>query len=258
MASIGQVIDKTYSTLTLIGNNVESAALNVTGDVLMANDLFVTGNIFGNIQGAASINPFDQSLNTTDSPTFTNLNLSGNGIINGTLNITGAVTVASTVDGRDIATDGATLDSHVADTSIHTPLNDAITTTSNLWSASKIASLTTTKRVNIPLTTAQIDVSELSATTMLFFPWINTEFSSYTNGKLLFYATISSASFDIELINDDTLAVYATDTITTTGNHSIAITNPGVDAKLALQVTRNAAGGFDPQIFGITMTFDLP
>lgn len=56
----------------------------------------------------------------------------------GELYLAGDILVDGTVDGRDIASDGSTQDSHIADLSIHRELDDGSTTTTNLWSASKI------------------------------------------------------------------------------------------------------------------------
>lgn len=54
------------------------------------------------------------------------------------LDVVGNIAVTGTVDGRDIASDGATQDSHIADATLHRIINDAGTSATELWSASKI------------------------------------------------------------------------------------------------------------------------
>lgn len=55
-----------------------------------------------------------------------------------TLDVVGNIAVTGTVDGRDIASDGTAQDSHIADATLHRIINDAGTSATELWSASKI------------------------------------------------------------------------------------------------------------------------
>ena len=52
--------------------------------------------------------------------------------------VRGSIDVTGTVDGRDIATDGSTQDTHIADATKHRIINDSGTSATELWSASKI------------------------------------------------------------------------------------------------------------------------
>jgi len=58
-----------------------------------------------------------------------------------TIDDSGNMATAGTVDGRDISTDGAAQDSHLADDTKHRLINDAGTSATELWSASKIAAV---------------------------------------------------------------------------------------------------------------------
>jgi hypothetical protein len=55
-----------------------------------------------------------------------------------TLDVQGSIGVTGTVDGRDIAADGTTLDEHVGNVFIHRQINDGGISVTDLWSASKI------------------------------------------------------------------------------------------------------------------------
>jgi len=67
-------------------------------------------------------------------------------LVDGTRAMTGTlqmgannITTTGTVDGRDVATDGSTQDTHIADATKHRIINDAGTSLTELWSASKIS-----------------------------------------------------------------------------------------------------------------------
>ena len=56
------------------------------------------------------------------------------------LDVSGNINLSGTVNGRNISSDGSTLDSHVANSSKHRLINDSGTSSTELWSASKINS----------------------------------------------------------------------------------------------------------------------
>ena len=53
--------------------------------------------------------------------------------------------ITGTVDGRDVATDGTNQDNHIDDATLHRVINDAGTSATELWSASKISTELGTK-----------------------------------------------------------------------------------------------------------------
>lgn len=94
-------------SIVMNGGNITANELNVTkiNNRTVADDTTALDTIVGRI---------DQDLKTTSTPTFAGINvasmtLSGPITANGA-NITGNITVSGTVDGRDVGTDGATLD----------------------------------------------------------------------------------------------------------------------------------------------------
>ncbi len=81
--------------LTLTVSDTPTSLLTVTGSTdpsitVQDNNILLT--IDQSTGSSSSANPFNQSLNTTDSPTFA------------------AITVSGTVDGRDLSVDGTKLD----------------------------------------------------------------------------------------------------------------------------------------------------
>lgn len=78
------------------------------------------------------------------------------------LDVVGNIAVSGTVDGRDVAADGSTQDSHIADASIHRTINDAGTATTDLWSADKITTELTTK-ANSSHTHTHDDITDFDA-----------------------------------------------------------------------------------------------
>ena len=97
-----------------VSNNTTLQTLGVSGTSYLNNVDITTLGVSGNT-----------TLNTLQSNegVFQTLGVSGYTHLNDTttsvLDVTNNITVGGTVDGRDIATDGSTLDAHIADTSIH-------------------------------------------------------------------------------------------------------------------------------------------
>ncbi len=68
------------------------------------------------------------------------LPLDGTAAMTGDIDMgTNDVTNVGNVDGRDVSADGSTLDTHVGDLTLHRVINDAGTSTTELWSADKIS-----------------------------------------------------------------------------------------------------------------------
>lgn len=57
------------------------------------------------------------------------------------IEILGSISSTGLVNGRNMSTDGTSLDTHIANNALHRTINDSGTATTDLWSASKINSL---------------------------------------------------------------------------------------------------------------------
>jgi hypothetical protein len=94
--------------------------------------------------------------------------------------------------------------------------------------------------------------------TVAYFPWLNSRYSGYTNGALVFRASIPGAkTLDIRLQDTTAATTLASSLgIAVTNWYSIAITNPVGDAQIELQVQRSAGAGSNPSVLGVVMEFD--
>ncbi len=108
--------------------------------------------------------------------------------------------------------------------------------------------------VNIPKTfMLHSDLSVINTTTyttISYFTWNQTEFSSFANGKLVFNITVGS-SVSVRLY--DGLVTYATGTYNVTGFYTLNITNPVANTVLLLQVMK--APGTNGNISGVSLIF---
>jgi hypothetical protein len=113
------------------------------------------------------------------------------------------------------------------------------------------------KLATYPLSTIQISANMQNYTTVTYFPWINSLYSSYTNGRLLISVIVTNRTLDIRL-QDTTNAVTIASSlgIAVNGFYMIAVTNPTSDAQIELQVRKSGPGGGNPQILGVTLEFD--
>jgi len=118
----------------------------------------------------------------------------------------------------------------------------------------------TSSVVAYQLVAPRVDVPQTAWTTIAYFPWLNSRYSGYTNGVLVFRAVVPGTRLlDIRLQDITGAATLASSlAIAATNWYSIAIANPAGNAQIELQVQRSAAGGgVVPYLLGIVMEFDL-
>jgi hypothetical protein len=116
-----------------------------------------------------------------------------------------------------------------------------------------------TLRTTYTLSYIRFDVVATTYGTVSWFPWVNSRYSGYTNGVLIYYAVIPGAKALSIRLRDVTaaadLAVNAG--IAVTNWYITPIANPGADAVLEFQALRGPGAGPNPYILGIVMEFDL-
>lgn len=114
------------------------------------------------------------------------------------------------------------------------------------------------KLATYPLSTFELIASSINYITLAYFPWINSLYSTYTNGRLIFRAIISNRNLDIRLrdtTNNITLASSLG--ISSTGFYNLSVINPTTDAQIELQIRKSAFNGINPSILGVILEFDL-
>jgi hypothetical protein len=89
------------------------------------------------------------------------------------------------------------------------------------------------------------------------FAWKNSEYSSYTNGRVIFEAETVNRGLDIrvyDITNNASLGNHTT--ITHSGYYSFSISNPGTDARIEFQIKKDSDGGVDPRIYGLAVRYN--
>ena len=100
-----------------------------------------------------------------------------------------------------------------------------------------------------------VDIISFGTGTIGYFSWNNSRHSGYTNGTLVYEVDdLNDRDFQIRIYNiTGSSAVVTSSVITTNGFKTLAFTNPGADARLAIQVKKSATGGTNPKVYGISL-----
>lgn len=115
-----------------------------------------------------------------------------------------------------------------------------------------------TNRVSYMIQPNEINVAKPNYISLAFFPWLHSRYSSYTNGVVIFYATIANRQLDIQIYNSTAATSLGSLVgIAASGWYSFAISSPVANALLELQVKKSGAGGQNPRIYGCTLEFDV-
>lgn len=98
----------------------------------------------------------------------------------------------------------------------------------------------------------QAQATSTTYTTVGYFAWDQSRYSSYTGGALIFEVVIGNRNLDIRLRNTTAAATVVESTGISASAHITltGFTNPTADARLELQLRKSANGGNNPQIFG--------
>lgn len=107
------------------------------------------------------------------------------------------------------------------------------------------------------LSTIRIDAINTTFDTILYFPWKASEFTGFTNGKIVIHVKIVDRSLEIRAINslENSLLGIHSD-INISGSYSFSIANPGTDGLIEIQVRKLVDGGIDPRIYGVVLKYD--
>lgn len=116
-------------------------------------------------------------------------------------------------------------------------------------------------RVTYPMTTQRVDASAPVWISIAYFPWLNSRYSTFINGRLIYRVVIpGTRTLDIRVQDTTAATTLGSDlAVAASGWRSVAVNNPVGDAQVEIQVRRSVAGvGAFPQIYGIVLEFDWP
>jgi hypothetical protein len=115
-------------------------------------------------------------------------------------------------------------------------------------------------RVAYPMVTQQLDVGNTSWVTVGYFPWLDSRYSTFTSGRLVYRVVVpGTRQLDIRVRDTTSAATLGSDlAVAASGWRSVAVSNPVGAAQIEIQVQRTAGAGGFPQVFGIMLEFDWP
>jgi hypothetical protein len=259
LTKTGDIINVIGST-TIIANadDLEVNSSSTANQILLSSGSIGTASTFGSL-------PLDNSnavsgtlpINRGGTGT-TSLTTDGILIGNGTSAITSIKskwngTIAPTVNND--TTEGYIVGSRWIDT-----INDKEyvcfdpTTSAAVWNETTISG---NGHIAYVVETTQTSATTTTYETFCYFIWNNSNYSSYTNGILLFETTISDRNLDIR-IRDTTNSVTLGETfgISLNGFYALTLTNPSSDARIEIQIRKASSGGTNPNIVGATLQYD--
>lgn len=111
----------------------------------------------------------------------------------------------------------------------------------------------------IPLAMSPIYVSLfMQWKSAAWFPWKNSEYSTFTGGKIIFYLEAFGSGAHVRLYNITASLVIGSLITTTDGINEFSLTAlPVADSKIELQVQKTINDLNQPIIYGVTMTLTI-
>lgn len=109
------------------------------------------------------------------------------------------------------------------------------------------------------LSPIEIVVPNLNYVDILCFPWLNSEFGAYVNGKLIFEVVTdpsNSLSIRINNITENSILAELND-ITESNFYELQIANPSKNSRIKIQVKKSTGDNdINPKIFGIILKYE--
>lgn len=117
----------------------------------------------------------------------------------------------------------------------------------------------TTHKLSVPLQTIQATATATSWQTIALMPWDQSRHSGYSNGTVVCYVSVTGTrTLDIRYRDVSGATTLGSSlTIGSSGIVTFAVSNPGVDAQLALQVQRSTGTGANPSVLGAILEYDV-
>lgn len=94
-------------------------------------------------------------------------------------------------------------------------------------------------------------------TTIAYFPWKITEHNGYSSGKVVFSAITDNRILEVQLydLTNATSLGSASVPVSSDDTYSFNVTNPGGNARLALQIRKTTVAGVEPRVLGTTLEY---
>ena len=117
---------------------------------------------------------------------------------------------------------------------------------------------TSTTRIAYPVLTLEAAGSSTTYTTVAYFSWVDARYSGYTQGRVIYEATIGNRNLDIRLRDTTNAAtIYENTAIAASAFFNEAISaNPTANGRIELQVRKAANGGVNPTVTGFQLEFN--
>jgi len=106
------------------------------------------------------------------------------------------------------------------------------------------------------LTTIPMAAITTTYSSVLYFPWNNSQFSTFSNGTLVFETEIFDRNIDVQVIDLTHNVVLGSQTnIALSGVYTFSVANPSDDCRIAIQIEKTSNGGTDPMIYGMILNY---
>ena len=103
-----------------------------------------------------------------------------------------------------------------------------------------------------------VNVGAPAFTPLAYFSWDNSEYSSYTDGRVTFNAEIGDQEVTMRLFDVTGAVVLGSLTTTGSGAYTFPVASPVADSRLILQMQHDNTGVVEPMVFGTTLSFQQP
>lgn len=105
------------------------------------------------------------------------------------------------------------------------------------------------------LTTRETNVINIKYIGIGQMSWLQTRYSAYSSGTVVFYVAIGDRNLDIRLQDVTSATTLGQLTATGTNTYSFAVTVPSINSTLEIQVRKNGFGGISPVLKSIVLEF---
>lgn len=105
------------------------------------------------------------------------------------------------------------------------------------------------------MTNNQTNVINTSYTTIGQMSWLQSRYSAYSSGIVIFHVEIADRNLDIRLQNVSTATTLGQLTVSSSDTYSFAVTNPTINSILEIQVRKNNVGGISPLLKSVVLEF---
>lgn len=117
-----------------------------------------------------------------------------------------------------------------------------------------------TRPITLHLMPFKVDANSDLFQTVLYFAWdiAGTRYGNYTNLNIVFFVEIIDRNLIMEIVDTTNSKFLGGTPVGSSAFIKVPFIAPTTDAQIEVRVRKNAPGGTDPRIFGMTFKADLP